>query len=357
VAGIVLRPNAPTAATPTWLPSLASALALSLSAFLLTLVLLLGAWASLPRLVFGWDAATIVSGSMEPALRPGDVVLMEPHDGTVPGEGDIISFRDRGGRLVTHRVAEVLPDRTLRTQGDANAAPDPTLVTLNRVEGRGRLVIPAAGLPTLWAHEDRWELIAGLAVLVAGAMQVVGNDLRPTRLLARVGTARQARSRRRAASPGRARLARDRTAVAGLSLLVVTAGVFGTGQEAVAAFLGSTANSGSSFGAGSVPAPLNPSATGACVQPGAVRVINLAWDPVASASGYRVLRSSATGGPYAEVGTATTPAFQDDTVVAGSTYFYVVRSLAAPWESGNSTEITATAPQGCGGGGGGGGRP
>jgi hypothetical protein len=64
------------------------------------------------------------------------------------------------------------------------------------------------------------------------------------------------------------------------------------------------------------------------------------------ASQYRVRRATAAGGPYSPL-TPTVPfgtnTFNDTSAVAGTKYFYVVRSEAGsfPWESVNSNEVSA----------------
>jgi glycosidase len=54
--------------------------------------------------------------------------------------------------------------------------------------------------------------------------------------------------------------------------------------------------------------------------------VALAWEAVDAADLYRyeVQRADASGGPYQPVGTSTEPAFTDETVRAGGSYFYVV---------------------------------
>jgi len=71
--------------------------------------------------------------------------------------------------------------------------------------------------------------------------------------------------------------------------------------------------------------------------------VALAWGAVAGASEYHVLRSTTSGGPYSSIGTSATASFTDTAVVAGTTYFYVVRAAnSATCESGNSNEASAT---------------
>jgi fibronectin type 3 domain-containing protein len=54
--------------------------------------------------------------------------------------------------------------------------------------------------------------------------------------------------------------------------------------------------------------------------------LTLVWPPVTAPDllRYRVWRGDAAGGPYEPTGTAVEPAFTDDTVSTGSTYYYVV---------------------------------
>jgi hypothetical protein len=76
--------------------------------------------------------------------------------------------------------------------------------------------------------------------------------------------------------------------------------------------------------------------------PGAGSVA-LSWAAVTGAAEYHVLRATATGGPYAQVGTAAGTSFTDSSVTGGTTYFYVVRAAnSATCESGNSPEASAT---------------
>jgi fibronectin type 3 domain-containing protein len=86
------------------------------------------------------------------------------------------------------------------------------------------------------------------------------------------------------------------------------------------------------------PAPTAPAATAA-----STTQINLTWSAGAGATGYNVYRGTTTGGPYALVGTnVSTTSFSDTGLIYGTTYYYVVTSLNAGGESGNSTEVNAT---------------
>jgi ASPM-SPD-2-Hydin domain-containing protein len=76
--------------------------------------------------------------------------------------------------------------------------------------------------------------------------------------------------------------------------------------------------------------------------------VSLSWtDSSSGVAGYNVFRSSASGGPYAQVNTALepTPAFTDNSVVAGQTYYYVTTAVNGSGEqSAYSNQATAVVP-------------
>jgi signal peptidase len=125
---------------------------------------------SLAPVVVGWRPSVIVTGSMLPLIKPGDVVVADP--GARPRRGQIVLVADREaptGRLA-HRVVAINPDGTLITKGDANPTPDSVRHRVSDVVGVVRLVVPRAGrLALLRAHPDRgdlaWALMTGLAAL------------------------------------------------------------------------------------------------------------------------------------------------------------------------------------------------
>ncbi|MEV0493864.1 signal peptidase I [Streptomyces atratus] len=131
-------------------------------------------WAQLPVVALGWTAGVVQSGSMRPALMPGDVVLYQPppRDRT-PAVGQIVLAQDptRPSRLLTHRVHQVLPNNNLITKGDANSTPDSTPIRPTALQGVARLRVPWIGLPVqLWRAEQPVPeaiVLLGLAILLA----------------------------------------------------------------------------------------------------------------------------------------------------------------------------------------------
>lgn len=81
--------------------------------------------------VLGYRTATMLTGSMEPGISPGDVVVSVPRPVQDVAVGDVISYHIpvEDHRVETHRVVEVTPGADGRpvvvTKGDANPNKDP----------------------------------------------------------------------------------------------------------------------------------------------------------------------------------------------------------------------------------------
>lgn len=89
---------------------------------------------------FGYGAAVVLSGSMEPTLLIDDLIIVAESDDYTTG--DIVVYQS-GSMLVVHRVIEMGPD-TLVTQGDANNAPDAP-VRKEMIKGKMIACIPGIG--------------------------------------------------------------------------------------------------------------------------------------------------------------------------------------------------------------------
>jgi signal peptidase I len=131
------------------------------------LTLLLTVWVGLGWGIGGWKPVVITSGSMEPTLGVGDVLLIDTHPAEELAQRAIVVF-SRRGEQIAHRVFAVEPDG-LVTKGDANPTPDPDRVQLTDVRGAGRLVVPVIGLPIVWVKDGNWVPLAAWLVLIGGA--------------------------------------------------------------------------------------------------------------------------------------------------------------------------------------------
>lgn len=98
---------------------------------------------AIPR-VSHFEILVVRSGSMEPAIRTGGIVLIDTSARDLR-IGDIASFRDaQGGNVITHRVV-ALRDGGFVTRGDANQSADAPLRRPAEVVGRERMSLPYLG--------------------------------------------------------------------------------------------------------------------------------------------------------------------------------------------------------------------
>jgi signal peptidase len=115
----------------------------------LILVVLLAVVLAKGAPLIGRQSIVIGGESMEPTIHLGSAIVVKPVDPADLAVGDVVSMQVGSERATyTHRIITVVdrPDgRWIRTQGDANAAPDPTLVPATAVIGRVELVIPLIG--------------------------------------------------------------------------------------------------------------------------------------------------------------------------------------------------------------------
>lgn len=106
--------------------------------------------------VFPVVPSVIATGSMEPLIYPGDIVLLKQvrsEDQVFDlKKGDIIQFQ-RGEVRITHRIIDIQTDKSgkfvFHTKGDNNSVADTQTVDPNDIKGIYYKVIPKLGYPTL----------------------------------------------------------------------------------------------------------------------------------------------------------------------------------------------------------------
>ncbi len=88
----------------------------------------------------GWRVDVLCSGSMEPQLKVGDLVVTRPVEPEAIVMGDIITFypTDIHENLLTHRVIDIEKNSPLsfKTKGDASDIADPFTVPARNLVGR-----------------------------------------------------------------------------------------------------------------------------------------------------------------------------------------------------------------------------
>lgn len=106
--------------------------------------------------VFPVYPSVILTGSMEPGIYPGDVVLIRKFSSEVEiyalKEGDVVNFK-REDITVTHRITAVFYDDagniSFETKGDNNKSPDKEPLLPNDLNGTVISVVPKVGMPIL----------------------------------------------------------------------------------------------------------------------------------------------------------------------------------------------------------------
>lgn len=96
----------------------------------------------------GRTTMTVLTGSMEPNLPPGDIVVYAPVDPATLKPGDVIAYQPdsdiTGGVPITHRVISTDSPKGIIVQGDAVPLPDAP-VRPDQVVGKMDYFIPYAG--------------------------------------------------------------------------------------------------------------------------------------------------------------------------------------------------------------------
>ncbi len=123
---------------------------------------------------------TVLSGSMEPEMHAGDVIVSTKVDPENIAVGDIITFRlnsdDDPNRFVTHRVIEITErDGYLqfKTKGDANEDPDSGAIAESQVVGKVVFIIPYIGHIGNFAR----SILGYIVFIVIPALLLIGNEL------------------------------------------------------------------------------------------------------------------------------------------------------------------------------------
>jgi len=98
---------------------------------------------------FGYDSFVIYSGSMEPTVKTGSLLVVKPVAAENLQVGDVIVFRSPGNHAtITHRIAGIREEngqRIFTTKGDASSNPDPREVRLQGQVGKMAYTIPYLG--------------------------------------------------------------------------------------------------------------------------------------------------------------------------------------------------------------------
>src|SRR6056297_1241666 len=118
----------------------------------------------------------VQSGSMEPAIKTGSVIMVKPMDDYEIG--DIISFGEPrpNNPPTTHRIydMEVIEGKIYYiTKGDANNAPDRDRVAKSEVIGKTLISVPYVGYLVSFARKP----IGFFLIVIIPALVIIGDEI------------------------------------------------------------------------------------------------------------------------------------------------------------------------------------
>lgn len=97
-------------------------------------------------------AYVVMSGSMEPTIPTGSIVVVDGRK-KERKQGDVITYR-RGNMVVTHRIVEKREEGYC-TKGDSNEEEDTGIVSEGQVIGNVITVLPWIGYGIVWLRQRR----------------------------------------------------------------------------------------------------------------------------------------------------------------------------------------------------------
>jgi len=109
----------------------------------------------------GIRSFTVLSGSMEPTILTGSIVLTQPK--SEYKKDDIIAF-NQNGQIISHRIIKAIKtaaDIKYATKGDANNTPDNDFVSDSSVIGKEFFSIPFIGYISLFL-----KTLTGLIIFI-----------------------------------------------------------------------------------------------------------------------------------------------------------------------------------------------
>lgn len=190
-------------------------------------------WVILP--VLGGNQATVVmSGSMEPLVKTGDIVIAKLLDPAVSQAsqlepGNVILAKDPAKKdgLFTHRIVSIDDNGMITTKGDANASNDSMHVPSNDVIGIERLKVPMLGIPLQSAKTGNpFPAILFVASILGSYLLIVEDNKRHRRLkLERSENAQMSRKELRKIETGKVSIPLKLGAVGAVSLIALVSGV------------------------------------------------------------------------------------------------------------------------------------
>ena len=143
---------------------------------------------SIGAVAFGLTPLIVQSGSMEPTVSTGSLIVARKTPAAELKRGDVVTVPRADRTLVTHRIAQLTlrgDTATLRLKGDANDVVDPQAYVVKHA-GRMVVTIPFVGRVAAWASSGIGLFALGLYVAFLASAVVADRRERrqsPSRVL------------------------------------------------------------------------------------------------------------------------------------------------------------------------------
>ena len=127
--------------------------------------------------LFGYDAYSVVSGSMEPAIPTGSLVYVQETAPEDMKEDDVIAFYGAkdSNAIITHRVVVM---GEFITKGDANKTEDMNAVPYSNFIGKVVYTIPVLGRVAQALTSTMGKIIAGGVIAAALVLEIIASVIR-----------------------------------------------------------------------------------------------------------------------------------------------------------------------------------
>ena len=141
--------------------------------------------------IAGYSVMTVVSPSMEPEYKIGDIVIIKKTNASELAKGDVITFSsldpDLQGGAVTHRINNIIEEKgriKFETKGDANKIVDSDLVTEDRIYGKVQFKIPSLGKAVNFFQTSK---VAFFLVIILPMLVIMAFEVKDIIFIARSG--------------------------------------------------------------------------------------------------------------------------------------------------------------------------
>lgn len=132
---------------------------------------------------FGWRVDTVRSGSTEPGLKAGSLVVTRPVQAEDISVGDVITFRSpMSGEITSLRVSAIEKGPSFRTEGITNGEAEGFVTPAQDVIGRVWFHVPFAGYVIQYLMTPICVLmlfVFGLGIVVSGIASILQLRRRP----------------------------------------------------------------------------------------------------------------------------------------------------------------------------------